>query len=271
MGIASAYKLNNSVRIPALGFGTYKTQPGRETEDAVSFALKTGYRLIDTATYYRNEKDVGKAVRDCSIPRKEIFVTTKIWNSDHGDPIGAFEKSLSLLKIDYIDLYLIHWPVEKIRNRTWKTLTGLLDGNKCRSIGVSNFTIRHLEELLAQTSVVPAVNQVEFSPFLFQKDLLDYCTRHKIQLEAYAPLTRGDKFEHPVVHAIAQKYSKTSAQVLLRWCVQHKVIPLPKSKTPQRIRENANIFDFSISAADMKKLDSLNENYRVTWNPEEIR
>lgn len=266
MDASSTYTLNDGSEIPALGFGTYKLAAGKEAESAVLHALKTGYRLVDTASYYANETEVGAAIRSSGIPRPEIFVTTKIWNTEHGNPLAAFEASRKRLSLDYIDLYLIHWPVPE-RKQTWKTLLPLLKTGKLRSLGVCNFTVRHLEELLASSEVAPAVNQVEFTPFLFQKELLEYCKRHKIQLEAYAPLTRGAKFQHPVISELATKHSRTPSQILLRWCIQHGVVPLPKSRTPSRIEENAAAFDFALSPSDMKKLDSLGEGYRVAPDP----
>ena len=266
MDISSSYKLNNGNRIPVLGFGTYKLAQGKETCDSVLHALKTGYRLIDTASYYGNEQDVSKAIRASGIPREKIFVTTKIWNTEHADPLAAFEASRKRLGLEFIDLYLIHWPVSE-RNRTWKTLLPMLKTGKVRSLGVSNFTIRHLEELAQHSDAVPAVNQVEFSPFLYQKELLEYSRKRKIVLEAYAPLTRGTKFNHSEIARLSAKHGKTAGQIMLRWLVQHGIVPLPKSKTLSRIGENAAIFDFSLSGPDMKKLDSLNEDYRVTWDP----
>lgn len=266
MDISSTYKLNDGNKIPVLGFGTYRLASGKEAEEAVQHALRTGYRLIDTASYYRNEEDVGKAIRESGIQRSGIFVTTKIWNDQHADPVAAFEQSRKRLALDYIDLYLIHWPVVE-RKETWKAFCNLQKAGKARSIGVANFTIRHLEDLLSSTDVVPAVNQFEFTPFLYQKELLEFCKRHKIQVEAYAPLTRGAKFQHPVIAELSAKHSRTPSQVLLRWCIQHGVVPIPKSRTPARIEENAGAFNFSLTQADMQKLDSLNEKYRVAPDP----
>ena len=266
MDISSTYNLNDGSKMPVLGFGTYKLASGSEAYSSVLHALRTGYRLIDTASYYRNEEEVGKAIRASGIPRSEIFVTTKIWNDQHADPAAAFEQSRKRLGLDYIDLYLIHWPVPE-RKETWKALCRLKDGGKAHSIGVANFTVRHLEDFLSSTDVVPAVNQFEFSPFLYQKELLEYCKKHKIQVEAYAPLTRSGKFSHPVIAELAAKHSHTPAQILVRWCIQHGVVPIPKSKTPARIEENARVFDFALSPTDMKKLDSLNEDYRVAPDP----
>jgi len=254
--IDSKVKLNNGIDIPLFGLGTWQLKAGLETEQAVSHALEAGYRLIDTAASYMNEKDVGKALAESGIPREEVFITTKLWNQNQGldAKIKACERSLKLLGVSHVDLYLIHWPVEGIRNDTWRAFETLLEEGKCRAIGVSNYTIRHLEELLENSSTVPAVNQVEFSPYLYQRDLLDFCRSHDIQLEAYSPLTRGQMLDDPKLAAVASNYSKTPAQVLIRWALQHKTVAIPKSVSRERIRENADIFDFVISEEDMRVL-----------------
>jgi len=236
---------------------------------AVQHALSIGYRLIDTAKLYDNEGDVSRAVRESSVPRSDIFVTTKLWNSDHGydKAIKAFHHGLETLQLDYIDLYLIHWPVEGLRRETWRALETVLEEGKCRAIGVSNYTIPHLQDLLDTARIVPAVNQVEFSPFLYQKELLEFCRDQRIQLEAYSPLTRGKKLSNEIIRTIAAKYAKTAAQIMIRWALQHELVVIPKSSHPDRIWENADIFDFSISEEDMVTLDGLNENFRVSWNP----
>ena len=269
MDISSTYALNNGVKIPVLGFGTWQLNY-QEGQKAVNQALKFGYRLIDTAAYYQNEAEVGEAIRASGISRSEIFVVTKLWNSDHFMAKEAFEKSLANLGLGYIDLYLIHWPVPE-RLESWKTLEKLLGSGKVKSIGVSNFTIRHLEELLDSASVVPAVNQVEFTPFLYQKDLLDYCRKKGIILEAYAPLTRGSRLADPNLEEIAASHKKTPAQVMLRWSVQKGVIPLPRSKNPARIKENADIFDFNLTGKEMNAIDSFDEGLRTTWDPESMK
>jgi len=255
--------------MPILGIGVWKMSPGEETRNALKYALGAGYRLIDTARLYGNERDVGWAVRASGIPRDEIFVTTKLWNSDHGydAAVKAFNRSVRELDLGYIDLYLIHWPVSGLRGDSWRALTKLYEEGKCRAIGVSNYTIHHLEELLAASRVVPAVNQVEFSPFLYQKPLLDYCRKEEIQLEAYSPLTKGARLGDSRLANLAAKYRRTPAQILIRWAIQHDVIVIPKSSRPERILENSRVFDFEISPADMDALDSLSEDYRTTWNP----
>ena len=270
--IASTVQLNNGVQMPWFGLGAFAPGQAQAVGHAVSYALQLGYRHIDTARVYANECEVGEAIAQSEVAREDVFITTKVWNDSHGydNTIRAFNASLASLDSAYIDLYLIHWPARP-RLETWRAMVTLLEEGKCRAIGVSNFTIRHLEELLASTSVVPAVNQVEFSPFLYQKELLDYCRAHQIQLEAYSPLTCGRRLDDPVITSLALMYQKTPAQIMLRWALQHDVVVIPKSLQEQRIAENAAIFDFSISADDMAIMNALNENYRVAspaWYPE---
>lgn len=267
--IDSKVVLNNGVEMPYLGIGVYLLSSGYEANEALTYALEVGYRLIDTASYYGNEYDIGKVVRESSIPREQIIVTTKLWNSDHGydNAIKAYHESLKILGLDYIDLYLIHWPVEGLRQDSWKALEKLYEEGKCRAIGVSNYTIKHLQELMDHSKTVPAVNQVEFSPFLYQEELLKFCKDHGIQLEAYSPLTRGNKFSNKTVIRLSQKYQKTPAQILLRWALEHGIVVIPKSANKKRIWGNANIFDFSLDEIDMQLLNKLNENYRVSWDP----
>jgi diketogulonate reductase-like aldo/keto reductase len=267
--IRSTVTLNNGISMPLLGLGVYLMQPGRETYQAVRAALETGYRLVDTASMYGNEKDVGKAVRDSALPREEVFITTKLWNSDHGyDPaLRAFDASLRRLGFDTVDLYLIHFPVPDKRKESWRALEKILESGRARAIGVSNYTERHLKELLDHASVVPAINQVEFSPFLYQRDLLKICRKQGIQVEAYAPLTAGLKLRDARIAAIAQKHGRTNAQVLLRWAIQHELIVIPKSRQADRIRENAGIFDFKLTSKEVSALDGLHEGFRSSWNP----
>ncbi|MCX7908536.1 MAG: aldo/keto reductase [Ignavibacteria bacterium] len=272
MNIFTRVNLNNGVKTPVLGLGTYLMKPGKETYDACLWALEVGYRHIDTASFYRNEYDVGRSIKDSGIDRKEVFVTTKIWNDDQGyeKTLRAVEKSLNLLEFDYVDLILIHWPVPKLRKETWKALERVYDEGICSAIGVSNYTIAHLQELFNYANVLPVVNQVEFSPFLYQKELLEFCEENQIKLEAYSPLARGRKFDNPILLEISSKYNKTPAQIMIRWALQIGTIVIPKSSNKDRIIENANVFDFEIESEDMNKLCSLNENFRVAWNPENI-
>lgn len=270
MEINTKVKLNNNLEMPILGFGTWKLEDGEETENAVLHALKSGYRHIDTATFYGNEESIGRAIKKSGIKREKIFVTTKLWNDDHDYAERAFQESLKRLELDYIDLYLIHWPVQGKRKESWKVLEELYKQGKCKTIGVSNYTIGHLEELFGFCKVVPAVNQVEFNVFLYQKELLEFCESKNIQLEAYCPLARAGKLKDQRLLEISKKYSKTPAQLMLRWLLQHNVVAIPKSMHKERIEENSNLFDFEISKKDMELLDGLNENYRVCWNPEEM-
>jgi diketogulonate reductase-like aldo/keto reductase len=261
-------RLNNNIDMPILGFGTWQID-GKDAEKAVLCALEAGYRLIDTAAIYENEEHVGNALRASGIPRADIFVTTKLWNSDHGydSTINACEISLKKLGLSYVDLYLIHWPVGKLRDETWKAMEVLLKREKCRAIGVSNYMIRHLEGLFNNSSTIPAIDQIEFSPYFYQKDLLDFCFSRGIQLEGYSPLTRGKKLNDPKLVSIAVKYDKNTAQVLIRWALQLGLIVIPKSSHPERIRDNADVFDFEISAEDMAFIASLNEDMRICWDP----
>ena len=266
--VNSTLKLNNGVDIPIIGLGTW-TLTGKDAYNAVLIALQAGYRLIDTAMMYGNERNIGEAVNDSDIPREEIFVTTKVWNTDHGydKALKAFERSLRKLNMSYVDLYLIHWPVTGLRNETWKALEKIYKDGKARSIGVSNFTILHLNELFKTTSTIPAVNQVEFSPFLYQKELMEFCQANKIVVEAYSPLTRGNKLDNDQLKAIGKKYGKTTAQILLRWGIQHNIIQIPKSRSKSHIIENIDIFDFQLDNDDMVQLDNLNENFRNVDDP----
>lgn len=272
LSLPSNFRLNDGNQIPVLGFGVYQSPPGAKTIESVSTAIQTGYRLIDTAALYQNEADVGAAIRKNRIPRNDLFITTKLWNSDQGydSTLKAFDNSIKRLGLRYIDLYLIHWPVSDKRLDSWKALERLKNEERCRSIGVSNFTIRHLKELLDHCTIPPAVNQVEFSPFLYQKQLHEFCQKNSIVIEAYSPLTKGDRLGDLQLKNLAKKYGKTTAQILIRWCLQHEVIPLPKSNTPSRIRENAQVFDFEIRTEDMLLLDSLNEDFRTSWNPTDV-
>jgi diketogulonate reductase-like aldo/keto reductase len=270
--LAAHTVLSDGSRMPWVGLGVYRIAAGEPCLRAVTHALSIGYRHVDTAALYGNEEDVGRALRASGIARDQVFIATKLWNSDQGyaSAIKACDRSLARLKLDYLDLYLIHWPESGRRLDSWRALVELRRQGKCRSIGVSNYTIAHLEELMAHSEVVPAVNQVEFSPFLFQRELLDFCRAHAIQLEAYCPLTRGVKLGDPVVRSVARRHGKTAAQVLLRWALQHEVAVIPKSAQPARIDENAALFDFALDDRDMAALDALNVDFRACWDPTRV-
>ena len=269
LSIRSIVKLNNGVEMPLFGLGVWQIPMGPATHRAVTTALQTGYRLIDTAKFYGNEADVGVAVRESGVPRDEVFLTTKLWNNDHGfdAALKAFEASRKRLGFPTVDLYLIHWPVPEERKETWRAMERILKEGSVRAIGVSNYTIPHLEELLASSGVVPAVNQVELSPFLAQKPLIEFCRRHGIAVEAYSPLTKGHRLGDKRLKAVAQKYGKSVPQVLIRWGLQQGIVEIPKSAKPDHIRENAAVFDFEIRPEDMRALDSLSEDLHVAWDP----
>lgn len=270
--IAPTVTLNNGVRMPRLGLGVWRAAAGREVRDAVAWALEAGYRHIDTARLYGNERDVGDVVRRSGLPREDVFITTKLRNQDHGyrKAARALDASLNDLGLDYVDLYLIHWPVERLRLESWRAKEEALAAGKARAIGVSNFLARHLDGLLAASGVTPAVDQVEFSPFLFQRELLEHCRSRGVQLEAYSPLTRGARLGDPTVRDVAARHGKTPAQVLIRWALQHDLVVIPKSVTRERIRENAGVFDFALSEADMAALDGLDEGAHYAWDPSRV-
>jgi methylglyoxal/glyoxal reductase len=272
MDLSSTVRLNNGVEMPWLGFGTFKSEAGRVAEQAVSWALEIGYRHVDTAAAYGNEADVGRAVRASSLPRSQIFVTTKVRNADQGyeQTLRAFEESSRTLGIGAIDLYLIHWPVKEKFSDTWRALERLYTDGRVRAIGVSNFKIHHLEELAKTASVVPAVNQVEFHPFLLQPDLLAYDLAKGIRHEAWSPLTRGRSLENPVIVRIARAQGRTPAQVLLRWDLQHGVVTIPKSVHRERIAENAALFDFELTPAEVAAIDGLDTGTRMGPDPDHI-
>jgi diketogulonate reductase-like aldo/keto reductase len=262
-------RLNTGAEIPQVGLGVWQSPRGAGTRDAVLAALRFGYRHIDTARIYGNEADVGAAVRDSGIPRGEIFVTTKLWNDDQGydSALRAFDASLARLGLDTVDLYLIHWPVAGKRRDSWRALERLFDDKRARAIGVSNFLEPHLNELLADAKHVPAVNQIELTPFLQRRGTRALCAQHGIVVEAYSPLTRGRRLDEPALVEVARRVGRTPAQVLLRWGVQHGHVILPKSTHPARIAENGSLFDFALDAPSMAALDALEEGLTTGWNP----
>ena len=265
--------LNNSVSMPRLGLGVYQTGRGRATESAVTWALEAGYRHVDTAAMYANEAEVGAALRRAFAAgltqREEVFVTTKLWNSDHGydEAMRAFDTSHRRLGLDQIDLFLLHWPVPDRRVQSWRALERILGEGRCGAIGVSNYMVHHLEELLSQAQIPPAVNQIELHPWCQQRDVVAFCRAHDIAVVAYSPLTKGLKLSDRRLAGLARDLRRTPAQILLRWSVQSGFVTIPKSVKRERIIENATIFDFSLSAEQMAILDGFNEEHHVTWDP----
>jgi diketogulonate reductase-like aldo/keto reductase len=262
--------LSNGVKLPWLGLGTMNTGGNQEeVANVVKTAAKIGYRSFDTAKIYRNEAGVGQGLKESGIPREELFVTTKLWNEDQGydSALRAFEESLGKLGLDYLDLYLIHWPVQGYKD-SWKALEKLYKDGRVRAIGVSNFLVHHLEDLLQSAEIVPMVNQYEYRPLLTQKDLLNYCRSKNIQVEGYFALR--ESLDDPVIVQIGQKYNKTPAQVILRWNIQTGVVAIPKSTREERLRENADIFDFELSEQDMNSINSLNQDKRRNPDPDEV-
>ncbi|HZG58569.1 aldo/keto reductase [Paenibacillus sp.] len=269
-GLTDTTTLNNGVKMPWIGLGVWKVEEGQQVEDSVAAAIANGYRSIDTAAVYGNEVGVGKAVRECGVKREELFVTTKVWNADQGfdSTLRAHEASLERLGLDYVDLYLVHWPVKDKYRETWKALVRLYEEKRVRAIGVSNHQIHHLEEIIQDTGVVPAVNQVEYHPLLSQVELLSYCKTKGIQMEAWSPLMQGNNLDHPALRTIATKHGKSTAQIVLRWDLQHGVVTIPKSTKVARMKENADIFDFELSAEEMGAIDAMNENRRFGADPD---
>lgn len=264
--------LNNGVQMPNIGFGTWQV-PARKAREAVLWALEAGYRSIDTSLDYGNEREVGQAVRDSGLEREEVFVTTKLEGEDHGSgkALQGFRRSLANLDIGYIDLYLIHWPGSGLRIETWKAMEEVLGQGTCRAIGVSNYMVGHLEEVLEHGRAVPAVNQVELHPFLHPRKLVEFCEANGIQMESYSPLTKGLHLFDPVIVRVAQRHGRTPAQVVLRWHLQHDFIPIPRSVSRDHIEENIAVFDFSLSGEDMKELDSLDRGLHLDWDPTDVR
>jgi methylglyoxal/glyoxal reductase len=263
--------LNNGIQIPVLGLGVYQMPDNSATQKVLEYAVKIGYRHFDTAMIYGNERSVGRAANAGIVPRDQLFITTKVWNSDHGydQAIKAFNKSLDRLGTGYIDLYLIHWPVQGKRKETWKALETLYEEGKCRSIGISNYMAHHIEELMGYCKVIPAINQLELHPYIYgdRLDTLAMCRKHNIVPEAYSPLTKGQKLKDPVLVKMASKYNKNPAHLLLRWCIQNGFVVIPKSSVTSRIAENLQVFDFTISDEDMQSLNHMNENLATGWDP----
>lgn len=268
--LQGSFTLNNGVEIPYFGLGVYLSEEGKEVEQAVRWALEAGYRHVDTASIYGNEEGVGRAVAESDVPRADIFVTSKVWNKDQGydTTLRAFDASMERLGLDVLDLYLVHWPVAGKYKDTWKALERLYREKRVRAIGVSNFLQHHLEDLLGAAEVVPAVDQLEFHPYLVQQSLQDYCKAKGIQYEAWSPLMQGEIFKLPEMKELAEKYGKTIAQVVLRWNLQKGVVTIPKSSKKERIIQNADLFDFELSAADVDRLDAMDRGKRFGPDPD---
>lgn len=268
--ISGKWTLANGVEIPYMGLGTYQSNNDQEVIDAVGEALHAGYRHIDTASIYGNEEGVGKGIKESGVGRDQLFVVSKVWNADQGyeSTLRAFEASLERLSLDYLDLYLVHWPVAHKYKETWRALEKLYQEKRVRAIGVSNFLQHHLEDLLIGAETVPMVNQMEFHPYVVQQGLLDYCENKKIQYEAWSPFMQGKVFDLDICKALSAKYHKNVAQVILRWNLQKGVVTIPKSAKKERILANADIFDFEISKEDVAYLDSLDRGERIGAHPD---
>ncbi|MGY2610673.1 aldo/keto reductase [Bacillus pretiosus] len=272
--LQSTTTLHNGVEMPWFGLGVFKVEDGPELVEAVKSAIKAGYRSIDTAAIYGNEKAVGEGIRagikEAGITREDLFITSKVWNSDQGyeTTLAAYEESLKKLELDYLDLYLVHWPVEGKYKDTWRALETLYKEDRVRAIGVSNFQIHHLKDVLAGAEMKPMINQVEYHPRLTQKELQAFCKEQGIQMEAWSPLMQGQLLDNETLQEIADKYDKTTAQIILRWDLQSEVVTIPKSTKEHRIVANADIFNFELTKEDMEKIDALNENHRVGPDPD---
>lgn len=268
--LQGTFTLNNGVEMPYFGLGVYLSKDGQEVINAVKWAVEAGYRHIDTASVYKNEEGVGEAVKQCGVARRDLFVVSKVWNSDQGydSTLKAFDASLERLNMDYLDLYLIHWPVAGKYKETWKAMEKLYADGRVKAIGVSNFLQHHLEDLLGEATVVPMVNQMEFHPFLVQQDLIDFCKKNTIQYEAWSPMMQGKIFDMEEFKQLAEKYGKSIAQIVLRWDLQKGVITIPKSSKKERIIANADIFDFELSGEDVKLLDGMHKGQRFGPDPD---
>lgn len=275
-----SFQLNNGLIIPSIGFGTWQTPNGDTAERIVSFAIQNGYKHIDTAAIYENEQGVGKGIKESGVDRSSLFVTSKVWNADRGyeTTLKAFEKTLRDLQLDYLDLYLIHWPAnkkqfanwEEINAETWHAMEELHAAGKIKSIGLSNFLPHHIEALLKTAKVVPAVNQIEFHPGFMQEETVAYCKQKGIVVEAWSPLGSGAILGNEVIKGIGEKYGKSVAQVIIRWVLQHDVLPLVKSITPSRVIENLEVADFELSAEDMRTIDAMKDCGGSCTNPDEV-
>lgn len=260
------FALHNGIKMPYFGLGVFQSE---DTTNSVLTALDRGYRHIDTASVYNNEKEVGNAIKQHAVEREDIFVVSKVWNSDQGfeKTIKAYHDSLKRLNMDYLDLYLVHWPVNGKFVETWKAMEFLYNEGKVKAIGVSNFMRNHLDELLPNCSVIPMVNQMEFHPYLVQQELVNFCLEKGIQYESWSPLMKGKILDIDILKKLSQKYEKTIVQIVLRWNLQKGIVTIPKSSNPERIKSNAQIFDFELSQEDLDVIDSLDKNLRIGPDP----
>ena len=268
--IKGTVRLVNGVDMPYFGLGVFKTKEGSEVENSVKWALEAGYRHVDTAAIYKNEKGVGNAVKASGIPRNELFITTKAWNDNqrNNTVMKGFEESLELLQTDYVDLYLIHWPVKGKYTATWKVMEEIYLSGKAKAIGVSNFLQHHLEDILKIAEIKPMVDQVECHPYLVQQPLIDFCHAYSIVFEAWSPIMRGAVNDIPLFIELSEKYKKTPVQIVLRWDLQKGIVTIPKSVHLDRIKSNAEIFDFELSEEDIGRIDQLNKNERFGSHPD---
>ncbi len=267
LNIDTKINLNNGIKVPILGLGTWRLT-GKDAINAVKWALEAGYRHIDTAALYNNENQVGIAIKESDISREDIFITSKVWNRDQGyqSTIKALDRSLKRLNTTYVDLYLIHWPLKNKRIETWKALEKIYKEGKARAIGVSNYWIHHLREILDSFTITPSINQFELNPFLNRKELINFCKENDISIEAYSPLTHGKKIDYPLLEKIAKKYDKSVAQILIRWGLQHEFIEIPKSSKKNHIVQNSKVFDFELGKEDMYMLDKIDEKYQYLFD-----
>ena len=266
-------KLNNGQAIPQLGLGLWMNKNKQECIRTIEDALKVGYRHFDTAQIYGNEEFLGSALARAEVLRKDLFITTKIWNDNFwwDDLIPSFEESLNKLRLQYVDLLLLHFPVTETRRPAWRKMEELSRDGRAKSIGVSNYTIKHLEELLQECEIKPVMNQVELHVYLQQPELVEYCKKNDIVLEAYSPLAHGSGIDNPTLTAIGNKHGKSAAQVMVRWCIENGFIVLPKTTHKERLQENLDVFDFKLDADDMEQLQKLEKNYRTCWDPTHVQ
>lgn len=280
IGLGDGYALHNGVKIPCIGYGTWQMPDNEATVNNIKEAITCGYRHIDTASAYENEASVGKAVRESGAAREGLFITTKLWNSDHGydNTLRAFEKSISRLQMEYVDLYLIHWPVpvhhkedyQDLNRETWRAFERLYNEGRVKAIGVSNFLIHHLQEIMQDCEIKPMVNQVELHPEYPQQELADFCKNSNILVEAWSPLMQGRIFQLPLLRELGQKYGQSVSQIAIRWILQKGIVPLPKASGIEHIRQNADVFGFELDKEDMLKIDALKGSGRMGSDPEHI-